>query len=88
MLRFLHQLLSVGARAGVQAASGIEGTVMSSGKMVLLDQLLKRLKETGHRVLIFSQMVRMLDILADYCRSKGYQHQRLDGGVGRCPLPM
>ena len=34
-----------------------------SGKLVLLDKMLKRLKETGHRVLIFSQMTRLLDIL-------------------------
>lgn len=33
------------------------------GKMVLLDKLLKRLKERDHRVLIFSQMTRILDIL-------------------------
>lgn len=34
--------------------------------MILLDKLLKRLREGGHRVLIFSQMVRMLDLLQDY----------------------
>lgn len=31
--------------------------------MVLLDKLLKRLKEKGSRVLLFSQMTRILDIL-------------------------
>lgn len=40
--------------------------VRGSGKLVLLDKLLCRLNETGHRVLIFSQMVRMLDILSEY----------------------
>ena len=54
---------------------------MSSGKMVLLEQLLSRLRKEGHRVLIFSQMVRMLDILGDYMFIKGYQFQRLDGTV-------
>jgi chromodomain-helicase-DNA-binding protein 1 len=39
--------------------------IRSSGKLILLDKLLLKLKERGHRVLIFSQMVRMLDILAD-----------------------
>lgn len=34
--------------------------------MILLDKLLKRLREGGHRVLIFSQMVRMLDLLQEY----------------------
>ncbi|KAG8905811.1 hypothetical protein FRB99_008176 [Tulasnella sp. 403] len=59
----------------------LKGIVMNSGKMVLLDKLLARLKLDGHRVLIFSQMVRMLDILSDYMSLRGYQHQRLDGTV-------
>ena len=59
----------------------LKGIVMNSGKMVLLDKLLARLKQDGHRVLIFSQMVRMLDILSDYLALRGYQHQRLDGMV-------
>ena len=58
-----------------------ERLVVTSGKMVLLDKLLQRLKETGHRVLIFSQMVRMLDIISSYMRLRGYQHQRLDGST-------
>jgi chromodomain-helicase-DNA-binding protein 1 len=59
----------------------LKGIVMNSGKMVLLDKLLARLKQDGHRVLIFSQMVRMLDILSDYLALRSYQHQRLDGMV-------
>ncbi|KAJ9475213.1 Chromo domain-containing protein 1 [Pseudozyma hubeiensis] len=59
----------------------LKGLVMHSGKMVLLDKLLARLKADGHRVLIFSQMVRMLDILSDYMSLRGYIHQRLDGTV-------
>ncbi|KAI6000546.1 SNF2 family N-terminal domain-containing protein [Pisolithus albus] len=59
----------------------LKGLVMSSGKMVLLDKLLARLRQDNHRVLIFSQMVRMLDILSDYMSLRGYQHQRLDGMV-------
>lgn len=55
--------------------------VVTSGKMVLLDKLLKRLKETGHRVLIFSQMVRVLDIISEYMNRRGYKHQRLDGST-------
>lgn len=38
----------------------LKGLVVNSGKMILLDKLLTRLKTNGHRVLIFSQMVRML----------------------------
>lgn len=59
----------------------LRGLIMSSGKMVLLDQLLTRLKKDGHRVLIFSQMVRMLDILGDYLSIKGITFQRLDGTI-------
>lgn len=59
----------------------LRGIIMSSGKMVLLDKLLSRLKKDGHRVLIFSQMVRMLDILGDYFSIKGINFQRLDGTV-------
>lgn len=59
----------------------LKGLIMNSGKMVLLDKLLSRLRRDGHRVLIFSQMVRMLDILGDYLSLRGYPHQRLDGTV-------
>nr|CAD7429760.1 unnamed protein product [Timema monikensis] len=55
--------------------------IRGSGKLVLLDKLLVRLRETGHRVLIFSQMVRMLDILAEYLQIRRFPFQRLDGGI-------
>lgn len=70
------------AKGGSAARDNIlKGLIMNSGKMVLLEQLLTRLRKEGHRVLIFSQMVRMLDILGDYMSIKGYQFQRLDGGI-------
>ena len=37
--------------------------VQGSGKLILLKKMLAKLKETGHRVLIFSQMRIMLDLL-------------------------
>lgn len=61
--------------------SVVDRLVRTSGKMVLLDKLLRRLHQTGHRVLIFSQMVRVLDIISDYMRRRGYAHQRLDGST-------
>ncbi|KAI2621231.1 P-loop containing nucleoside triphosphate hydrolase protein [Hypoxylon sp. NC1633] len=63
----------------------IKGLIGSSGKMMLLDQLLAKLKKDNHRVLIFSQMVKVLDILGDYLRLRGYQFQRLDGTIGAGP---
>ncbi|KAG0746730.1 hypothetical protein G6F60_008341 [Rhizopus arrhizus] len=59
----------------------LKGLVENSGKMVLLDKLLTRMKTDGHRVLIFSQMVMMLDILSDYMTLRGHPFQRLDGST-------
>ncbi|EAW07808.1 chromatin-remodeling ATPase CHD1 [Aspergillus clavatus NRRL 1] len=59
----------------------LRALITSSGKMMLLDQLLAKLKRDGHRVLIFSQMVKMLDLLGDYMESRGYTYQRLDGTI-------
>lgn len=55
--------------------------IESSGKMVLLDKLLPKLREEGHKVLIFSQMVKMLDFLAEYCEFRNFKFERLDGRV-------
>lgn len=59
----------------------LQQIIRGSGKLVLLDKLLVRLRETGHRVLIFSQMVRMLDILGEYLQKKHFPFQRLDGSI-------
>ncbi|CAD5165770.1 unnamed protein product [Musa acuminata subsp. malaccensis] len=70
-----------GGDNGTSDINKVERIVMSSGKLVILDKLLIRLRETNHRVLIFSQMVRMLDILAEYLSFRGFQFQRLDGST-------
>uniref|UniRef100_A0A8D3D607 Chromodomain helicase DNA binding protein 2 n=1 Tax=Scophthalmus maximus TaxID=52904 RepID=A0A8D3D607_SCOMX len=59
----------------------LQSLVRGSGKLVLLDKLLTRLRQRGNRVLIFSQMVRMLDILAEYLAKNRYPFQRLDGSI-------
>ena len=41
--------------------------------MVILDKLLPHLQAQGSRVLLFSQMTRMLDILEDYFFWKAYK---------------
>ena len=58
-----------------------EGLIKASGKMVLIDKLLPKLKREGHKVLIFSQMVMMLNLLEEYCESAKYNVERLDGGT-------
>ena len=50
-----------------------DALVQASGKLVLISKLLPKLKEKGHRVLIFSQMVRCLDIIEDFLRMKGLE---------------
>ncbi|KAI4386227.1 hypothetical protein MLD38_004177 [Melastoma candidum] len=70
-----------GGDFGIGDNSKLERIILSSGKLVILDKLLVRLHETKHRVLIFSQMVRMLDILAEYMALRGFQYQRLDGST-------
>ena len=47
----------------------------------MLDKMLKALKETGHRVLIFSQMTKMLDIMEDFLDTLGYKFERIDGSI-------
>ena len=55
--------------------------VNSAGKLVLIDKLLPKLKAGDHRVLIFSQMIRVLDIIEDYLVQKKYLYERIDGRI-------
>lgn len=75
-----HPYLFQGAEPGPPYTTG-EHLVTNSGKMVLLDKLLKKLKEQGSRVLIFSQMTRLLDILEDYMLYRGHEYCRIDGST-------
>lgn len=52
-----------------------------SGKVELMDRLLRKLKKGGHRVLMFSQMTAMISIMIDYFNFRGYKHMRLDGNT-------
>ena len=44
----------------------LQAMIQAAGKLVLIDKLLPKLLAGGHKVLVFSQMVRCLDILEDY----------------------
>ncbi len=77
-----HPYLFEGVEEGPPYVEG-EHLVTNSGKLVVLDKLLKKLKLNGSRVLIFSQMTRMLDILEDYLEFRGYQFCRLDGSTAQ-----
>ncbi|XP_038074784.1 lymphocyte-specific helicase-like isoform X2 [Patiria miniata] len=56
-----------------------EELVTNSGKLMVLERLLPALKKENHKVLIFSQMTLMLDVLEDYCYLRKYRYCRLDG---------
>lgn len=49
--------------------------------MQLLARMLPELKRRGHKVLLFSQMTRMLDLLEDWCALQGWKFARLDGST-------
>mmetsp|Transcript_17420 Transcript_17420/g.37613 ORF Transcript_17420/g.37613 Transcript_17420/m.37613 type:complete len:1527 (-) Transcript_17420:110-4690(-) len=55
--------------------------VDNCGKLNMVDKLLKRLKERGSRVLMFTQMTRILDILEDYMVMRQYKYCRIDGNT-------
>ncbi|KAJ3193623.1 choline dehydrogenase 7 [Irineochytrium annulatum] len=55
--------------------------VQASGKMVLIDKLLKKLKDGGHKVLIFSQMTKCLDLIQDYLKGQRWGFERIDGSI-------
>lgn len=73
-----HPYLFDGAEAGPPFTDGPH-IWENSGKMQLLHKLLPKLKAKGSRVLIFSQMTRVLDILEDYFCLVGHEYCRIDG---------
>ncbi|KAI7907267.1 SNF2 family N-terminal domain-containing protein [Cokeromyces recurvatus] len=63
--------------------SGLSNELLyrTSGKFELLDRMLPKLKETGHRVLIFFQMTQVMSIMEDFLNWKGFSYLRLDGST-------
>lgn len=55
-----------------------------SGKLDEIERLLPKLEHEGHRVLIFSQFVIVLDVLEEHFKNRGYKYLRLDGST---PVP-
>ena len=73
-----HPYLFDGAEPGPPYTTD-EHIIQNSGKMRVLDKFLPKLQEQGSRVLIFTQMTRILDILEDYCWFRGHKYCRIDG---------
>ena len=55
--------------------------VEASSKLILLETMLPKLKERGHRVLIFSQFLQQLDIIEDFLSGMNLGFRRLDGTI-------
>jgi DNA helicase INO80 len=55
--------------------------VTDSGKLAKLDELLRELKDGGHRVLLYFQMTRMIDLMEEYLTYRNYKYCRLDGST-------
>ena len=53
----------------------------ASGKFELLDRILPKLKQTGHRVLMFCQMTSLMTVMEDYFVFRNYKYLRLDGST-------
>ncbi|CAN1845214.1 Probable helicase CHR10 [Linum perenne] len=58
-----------------------EHLVQACGKLMILDRILRMLYASEHRVLLFAQMTRTLDILQDYLELRKYTYERLDGSI-------
>ena len=75
-----HPYLFEGAEPGPPYTTD-EHLINNAGKMVMLDKILDRMRKQGSRVLIFSQMSRVLDILEDYCVFREHKYCRIDGST-------
>ncbi len=75
-----HPYLFEGAEPGPPYTTD-EHLIFNAGKMLMLDKILVRMKKQGSRVLIFSQMSRVLDILEDYCVFREHKYCRIDGST-------
>ena len=78
----LHPYLFDFAEVDIKATS-VEELIATSGKLAVLDKLLRSLFKNGHRTCIFSQFTSMLNILEDYCILRGWRYCRFDGGTPR-----
>ena len=77
-----EQVITAGKSLAPDGSGGVgEQLVYSAGKMVLLHKLLPKLRKQGHKVLIFSQMTRVLNMLEDYLRWQAHPYERIDGCI-------
>ncbi|KAM9836998.1 chromodomain-helicase-DNA-binding protein 3 isoform 2-T2 [Aulostomus maculatus] len=78
---YLFPVASMEAQKTPSGAYEGSALTKASGKLMLLQKMLRKLKDQGHRVLVFSQMTKMLDLLEDFLDYEGYKYERIDGGI-------
>ncbi|GIL57047.1 hypothetical protein Vafri_12312 [Volvox africanus] len=76
-----HPDLITGRASGTLEYPSPSELVAQCGKLALLERLLKHLRAGGHRVLIFSQMTEMLNVIESYLQNLGIGSLRIDGSV-------
>ncbi|EFJ11544.1 hypothetical protein SELMODRAFT_158748 [Selaginella moellendorffii] len=77
-----HPFLLDGVEEETEDEDAVQKTLVeASGKLLLLDKMTTKLKAEGHRVLIYSQFQRVLDILEDWLAYKNWNYERIDGKV-------
>lgn len=78
----LHPFLFPNAEINPDDTS-LHDLIGASGKLAVLDKLLRSLYQKGHRTVLFSQFTSVLDILEDYCNMRGWNYCRFDGSTAR-----
>ena len=68
-------------QTGQNPTAAYRNLIEASSKLKLLEVMLPKLQERGHRVLIFSQFLDMLDVVEDFLDGLGLYYQRLDGSI-------
>ncbi|TAQ90715.1 hypothetical protein B7494_g1003 [Chlorociboria aeruginascens] len=66
----------------VNLADSHRNLIDASSKFQLLEIMLPKLRERGHRVLLFSQFLNQLDLIEEFLDSLGLRYGRLDGSIG------
>ncbi|GAX74493.1 hypothetical protein CEUSTIGMA_g1942.t1 [Chlamydomonas eustigma] len=70
-----------GIANGQSAIDPLQALISNSGKLELVDRMVSQLIKEGHRILIYSQFTRTLDILEDWLRGRKWGHVRIDGSI-------
>ncbi|THH30382.1 hypothetical protein EUX98_g3797 [Antrodiella citrinella] len=77
-----HPFLFESVEDRMNPASVIDDKIVrTSGKIELLNRILPKFFATDHRVLIFFQMTKVMDIMEDFLKMMGWKYLRLDGGT-------